>query len=114
VKGRLIIAETAEKEVQDTSCRGSGGTPQLKKSPKIGGLRGLIETISAISYSSVSHIYLNEIEEDILALFSQHPDDLRDDVAGEVPPASSTQDDDEPAVAEPVGSQFYLPRKQHV
>jgi hypothetical protein len=39
--------ETAEKEVQDTSCWGSGGVPQLKKSPKIGGYRGLIKTISA-------------------------------------------------------------------
>ena len=30
--------ETVEKEVQDTSCRGSGGVPQhQKKSPKIGG-----------------------------------------------------------------------------
>jgi hypothetical protein len=44
-----ILFETAEKEVQDTSCRGSGGVPQLKKSPKIGGYRGLIESISAIS-----------------------------------------------------------------
>ncbi len=38
-----------KKEVQDTSCRGSGGVPQLKKSPKIGGYRGLIESISAFS-----------------------------------------------------------------
>jgi len=37
--------------VQDTSCRDSGGGPHLKKSPKIGGYRGLIETISASSYS---------------------------------------------------------------
>ncbi len=44
-----ILFETAEKEVQDTSCRGSGGVPQLYKSPKIGGYRGLIESISAIS-----------------------------------------------------------------
>jgi len=41
--------ETAEKEVQDISCRGSGGVPQLYKSPKIGGFRGLIETIAASS-----------------------------------------------------------------
>jgi hypothetical protein len=41
--------ETAEKEVQDTSCRGSGGVPQLqKKSPKTGGYRGLIKTISVV------------------------------------------------------------------
>ena len=41
--------ETAEKEVQDTSCRESGGVPQLKISPKTGGYRGLIETISVVS-----------------------------------------------------------------
>jgi hypothetical protein len=35
--------------VQDTSCRGSGGVPQLKKPPKIGGYRGLIEGISIVS-----------------------------------------------------------------
>ena len=29
--------ETAEEEVQDTSCRGSGDVIQLPKSPKIGG-----------------------------------------------------------------------------
>ena len=39
--------ETAEKEAQDTSCWGSGGVPQLKKSPKIGGYRGLTKSISA-------------------------------------------------------------------
>jgi len=44
--------ETAEKEVQDTFCRGSGGVPQLQKSPKTGGYRGLIESISAISLLS--------------------------------------------------------------
>ena len=36
----FMYNETAEKEVQDTSCRGSGGVPQLWKSPKIGGLGG--------------------------------------------------------------------------
>jgi len=40
---------TAEKEMQDTSCRRCGGVPQLLKSPKIGGYRGLIEGISAAS-----------------------------------------------------------------
>ena len=45
-----IIKGTAEKEVQDTSCRGSGGVPQIYKSPKIGGYRGLIESISAVSF----------------------------------------------------------------
>jgi len=44
-----MFRETAEKEVQDTSCRGSGGAPQLKNSPKAGGYRGLIKTISAFS-----------------------------------------------------------------
>ena len=34
------LSETAEKEAQDTSCRGSGGVPQHQKSPKIGGLGG--------------------------------------------------------------------------
>ena len=43
------VKETNEKAVQDTSCRGSGGVPQLQKSPKIGGYLGLIETISAVS-----------------------------------------------------------------
>jgi len=36
----FISLETAEKEVQDTSSWGSGGVPQLLKSPKIGGLGG--------------------------------------------------------------------------
>ncbi len=31
------------KEVQDTSCRETGGVPQFFKSPKSGGLRGLIK-----------------------------------------------------------------------
>jgi len=48
--------ETAEKEVQDISCRGSGGVPQLQESPKIGGFRGLIETISAISFIDVDYM----------------------------------------------------------
>ena len=41
--------ETAEKEVQDTSCWGAGGIPQLIKSPKIEGFGELMETISTIS-----------------------------------------------------------------
>jgi hypothetical protein len=45
------LIKSAEKEVQDTSCRGSGGVPQLIISPKIGGYRGLIESISAVSKS---------------------------------------------------------------
>ena len=44
----INFSETAEKEVQDTSCRGSGGVPQLQKSPKIGGFRGLIKSISEV------------------------------------------------------------------
>jgi hypothetical protein len=47
---KALSKETAEKEVQDTSCRGSGGVPpDFKKSPKIGGYRGLIHTTSAFS-----------------------------------------------------------------
>ena len=42
--------ETVEKEVQDTSCRGSGGVPQINNFPKTGGYRGLIKTISTLSY----------------------------------------------------------------
>ena len=37
------------REVQDTSCRGSGGVPQPLKSPKTGGFRGLINNASAPS-----------------------------------------------------------------
>jgi hypothetical protein len=43
----IIETETVEKEVQDTSCRWSGGVPQLPNSPKLGGYRGLIKAISA-------------------------------------------------------------------
>jgi len=42
------INKTAEKEVQETSCRGSGGIPQIKKVPQDWGIRGLIENISAV------------------------------------------------------------------
>ena len=45
-----FIIETAEKEVQDTSCRGSGGVPPDLEVPQDWGIRGLIETISALSY----------------------------------------------------------------
>jgi hypothetical protein len=41
--------ETAEEEVQDTYCQGSGGVPQRVMSSKIGGYRGFIESISAVS-----------------------------------------------------------------
>jgi hypothetical protein len=40
------LKETAEKEVQDISCRESGGVLQLQQSPKTGGYRGLIKAIS--------------------------------------------------------------------
>jgi len=41
--------ETDETEVQDTSCRGAWGCPpSFKTSPKIGGYRGLIQSISAV------------------------------------------------------------------
>jgi restriction endonuclease S subunit len=32
-----LLLETAEKEVQETSWRGSGGVPQIQNSPKTGG-----------------------------------------------------------------------------
>jgi hypothetical protein len=52
------LIETAEKEVQDTSCRGFGGVPPaLKKSPEIGGYRGLIESVSAVSYKWYNDIF---------------------------------------------------------
>jgi len=36
------ITETAEKEVRDTSCWGSGGVvPQLKESPQDWGIEGV-------------------------------------------------------------------------
>ena len=49
--------QTAEKEVQETSCWGSGACPepvegvhpQLQYSPKSGGSRGLMKTFSAVS-----------------------------------------------------------------
>ena len=47
--GDSFLSETADKELQDSTCRGSGGVPQLKKSPKTGGFRGLMETITAVS-----------------------------------------------------------------
>ena len=45
----LKTNDTAEKEVQDTSCRGSGGCPPALKVPQDWGIRGLIKTISALS-----------------------------------------------------------------
>jgi hypothetical protein len=45
----ISILEVTEKEVQDTSCRGSDGIPQLEKVPQSWGIRGLIKTISALS-----------------------------------------------------------------
>ena len=44
-----INIETDEKEVQDSSCRGSWNVPKLYKFPKIVGYRKLIMTISAFS-----------------------------------------------------------------
>jgi hypothetical protein len=49
VKSSSINNEAAEKELHDTSCRGTGGVSQLLKSPKIGGYRRLIKSISAVS-----------------------------------------------------------------
>ena len=37
-----VILETAEKEVQDTSCRRTAVSPSNNKSPKIGGLGGCL------------------------------------------------------------------------
>jgi hypothetical protein len=47
--GNLYMIETAEKEVQDTSCRGSGGVPAALKVPQDWGIRELIKAITAIS-----------------------------------------------------------------
>jgi hypothetical protein len=45
--------ETAKKEVQDSSCHGPGGIPQLQKVPQDWGIRGLIDSISAVSIKDV-------------------------------------------------------------
>jgi len=45
----LNDCETAEREVQDTCCRGSGGAPRIKKIPQDWGIRGLIVAISEVS-----------------------------------------------------------------
>ena len=45
-----ILTEAAEKEVQDTSCRGSGGVLQFNKVPQDWGIRGLMENVAAVSY----------------------------------------------------------------
>jgi len=44
------ILENAEKEVQDTSCRGGLGVSPIFRSAQDWGIRGLIEIISAVSY----------------------------------------------------------------
>ena len=41
--------DTVKKDVQDTSCRGSGGKKKKKKVPQDWGVRGLIESNSAAS-----------------------------------------------------------------
>ena len=46
---KALLKETAEKEVQDTSCRGSGGVPAALKVPQDWGIRELIKAITAIS-----------------------------------------------------------------
>ncbi len=45
----VIAIETAEKRCRILPAGGLGVSPRFKKSPKIGGYRGLIETISAVS-----------------------------------------------------------------
>ena len=42
-----------EKEVQDASCRGSGGVPQIYKVTQDCVTRGLIQTISAVAIRMV-------------------------------------------------------------
>jgi hypothetical protein len=44
-----LLIESAEEEVQDTSCPGIWGCPPAVKIPQDWGIRGLIETISAVS-----------------------------------------------------------------
>ena len=61
---RVVYYETAEKEVQDTSYRGSGGVPQLiKKSPMIGGHRGLLglfrQSIFIHTFRNLDYLSLN-------------------------------------------------------
>jgi hypothetical protein len=45
----FLLYDAIEKEVQDASCRGSGGCPPDLKIPQDWVSRGLIETISAFS-----------------------------------------------------------------
>jgi hypothetical protein len=48
----ITVYETVEKEVQDTSCRRSGVSTGFR-SPQDWGIRGLIESISAISLGEI-------------------------------------------------------------
>ena len=57
--GIALHNETSEKEVQDDSCRGSGGVPQHKKVPQDWGIRGLIEKSS--NDDAPALIYMNKI-----------------------------------------------------
>ena len=50
----MYTLEATEKEVQDTSCRGSGGVPQLKNIPQDWGIRGLIKTVSTVLENCLS------------------------------------------------------------
>jgi hypothetical protein len=38
--GPISVNKTVEKEMQDTSCRESGGVPSFNKSPNLGGFGG--------------------------------------------------------------------------
>ena len=59
-KPSFYIKETAEKEVQYLPAGGLGVSPSYKKSPKIGGYRGFLETISAVS-KNITNTSMREI-----------------------------------------------------
>ena len=59
-KPSFYIKETAEREVQDLPAGGLGVSPSFKISPKIGGYRGLTETISAVSIN-ITNASMREI-----------------------------------------------------
>ena len=52
----MRYSKSAAKEVQDISYRGCGGVPQVYKSPKIGGYRGLIKNISSVSFYWINYL----------------------------------------------------------
>ena len=50
---RTVVWGCSQKEVQDSSCQGSGGVPQFLNYPKIGGYRGL-KNVPKCSYEQVA------------------------------------------------------------